>query len=120
MDPSMARPLDFFTVVDTQRALRRFRSDPVPDAAIRRVIAAATRAPSARGAEPWFFVVVRDERARAAIAERYRAAWAAAEQFTAAADAHRHVRDRPHDARMRRAERDPAPTLPAAPGPVAS
>src|SRR5881296_3111551 len=48
----MAGPLDFFTVVDTQRALRRFRSDPVPDAAIRRVIAAATRAPSARGARP--------------------------------------------------------------------
>src|SRR5438093_233170 len=93
MDPSMARPLDFFTVVDTQRALRRFRSDPVPDAAIRRVIAAATRAPSARGAEPWFFVVVRDERARAAIGERYRAAWEAAEQFTAAADADRDVRD---------------------------
>src|SRR2546425_61366 len=40
----MAGPLDFFTVVDTQRALRRFRSDPVPDAAIRRVIAAAALA----------------------------------------------------------------------------
>jgi len=111
----MARPLDFFTVVDTQRALRRFRSDPVPDAAIRRVIAAATRAPSARGAEPWFFVVVRDERARAAIGERYRAAWEAAEQFTAATDADRDVRDRPHYARMMRAARDLALNFAAAP-----
>jgi nicotinate-nucleotide--dimethylbenzimidazole phosphoribosyltransferase len=67
-------PLDFFTVVDTQRALRRFRPDPVSDAAIHRILAAATRAPSARGAEPWFFVVVRESATRAAIAARYRAA----------------------------------------------
>jgi nitroreductase len=94
---------DFFTVVDTQRALRRFRPDPVPDAAIRRIIAAATRAPSARGAEPWAFVVVRDPTTRAAIGERYLAAWTAGEEFTAATDADSDVRNQPHYARMMRA-----------------
>jgi nitroreductase len=95
--------MDFFTVVDTQRALRRFRPDPVPDAALERMLAAATRAPSARGAEPWYFVVVRDPALRAAIGADYRRAWEAALATTAAADADRDVRDRPHYARMMRA-----------------
>lgn len=67
------------------------------------MLSAATRAPSARGAEPWFFVVVRDAALRAWIGERYRAAWSAAEEFTATADADRDLRDRPHYARMMRA-----------------
>src|SRR5207244_10197793 len=102
---AVGAPLDFFTVVDTQRALRRFRPDPVSDAAIRRILAAATRAPSARGAEPWFFVVVRAAGTRVAIAARYRAAWEAGERFTAATDADRDLRGRPHYARMMRAAR---------------
>jgi len=107
--------LDFFTVVDTQRALRRFRPDPVPDDAIRRVLATATRAPSARGAEPWFFVVVRDAATRAAIADHYRRAWETGERFTAATDADRDVRERPHYARMMRAARELAMDLAAVP-----
>ncbi|HLK10056.1 MAG TPA: nitroreductase family protein [Candidatus Binatia bacterium] len=95
--------MDFFTVVDTQRALRRFRPDPVPDTALRRVLSAATRAPSARGAEPWYFVVVRDPARRAAIGEDYRRAWEAAEAFTAGTDADRDIKERPHYARMMRA-----------------
>jgi nitroreductase len=95
--------------------VRRFRADPVPDKAVRRVLAAATRAPSARGAEPWFFVVVRDAALRAWIGERYRAAWAAAEQFTAATDADRDLRDRPHYAHMMRAAGQLADHLAAAP-----
>jgi nitroreductase len=105
----------FFTVVDTQRALRRFRPDPVPDAALHRVLAAATRAPSARGAEPWAFVVVRDAATRAAIGERYLVAWKAGEEFTAATDADRDVRDRPHYARMMRAAGELAARFAAAP-----
>src|SRR5882724_11895209 len=96
-------PLDFFAVVDTQQAIRRFRSTPVPDEALHRILAAATRAPSARGAEPWFFVVVRDPETRAAIASRYRQAWEAAEGSTAAGDLDRDLRARPHYAPMMRA-----------------
>jgi nitroreductase len=94
--------VDFFEVVATQRAIRRFRSDPVPDALVRRVLEAATRAPSARGAEPWAFVVVRDAGRRAEIGRRYRDAWEAGQQLTAATDADRDVKDAPHYARMMR------------------
>jgi nitroreductase len=94
---------DVFAVVDTQRAIRRFRPDPVPDALVHRLIAAATRAPSARGAEPWAFVVVRDTATRAAIGAAYRAAWEAAEPVVAAGDAD--VRGAAHYPRMMRAVR---------------
>jgi nitroreductase len=106
---------DFFAVVDTQRALRRFRPDPVPDAALHRILEAATRAPSARGAEPWFFVVVRDAALRAEIGTHYRRAWEAGEKLTAAVDADRDVRDRPHYARMMRSAGALAADLAAAP-----
>jgi nitroreductase len=96
---------DFFTVIETQRAIRRFRPDPIPDDVVRRILVVATRAPSARGAEPWSFVVVRDPETRAAIGARYHAAWEAGERFTEATDADHDVRDRPHYGRMMRAAR---------------
>ncbi len=94
--------MDFFDVVGTQRAIRRFRSDPVPDALVRRVLEAAIAAPSARGAEPWGFVVVRDAATRGAIGRLYRAAWEAAQTFTAATDADHDVKDARHYGRMMR------------------
>lgn len=107
--------MDFFEVVDTQRAIRRFRGEPVEDELLARVLSAATRAPSARGAEPWGFVVVRDAGRRAAIASLYRQAWEAADAFTRATDADRDVRDRPHYTRMMAAAGRLATTLADAP-----
>ncbi len=43
-----------------QRAIRRFTDQPVDDALVERILTAASRAPSARGAEPWRFIVIRD------------------------------------------------------------
>jgi nitroreductase len=107
--------VDFFEVVETQRALRRFRPDPVADAALHRILEAATRAPSARGAEPWVFVVVRDRTLREEIGRRYRAAWEAGQRFTHATDADRDVCDQPHYARMMRAAGDLASSFHEAP-----
>ena len=95
-------PLDFFAVVESQRAIRRFRPDPVPDHVLHRILEAATRAPSARGAEPWFFVVVRDPALRARIAAAYLRAWEAARTITEQADLDADVKGSPHYARMMR------------------
>jgi nitroreductase len=46
--------------METCRAIRYLRPDPVPDELIERVIYAATRAPSGRNSQAWSFVVVRD------------------------------------------------------------
>lgn len=52
-----------------RRMVRRYRSDPVPDDVVNRLIAAAVRAPSAGHTQPWAFVVVRDADRRRALAE---------------------------------------------------
>jgi nitroreductase len=50
----------FFDVLTTARAIRRLRPDPVPPALVRRVLEAATMAPSATNSQPWRFIVVTD------------------------------------------------------------
>jgi len=69
--------VEFFEVVDGQRACRAFRPDPVDDELIERVLRAATHAPSAENRQPWVFVVVGDPQLRAGIGELSRRAWEA-------------------------------------------
>lgn len=72
----VAEPVQqFFAVLAGQRAHRAFRDDPVDDATVERLLWAATRAPSAENLQPWFFVVVREKRRRAALGEVTRRAW---------------------------------------------
>ena len=68
---------DFFDVVLSQRATRRFSDEPVDDALVERCLDAATHAPSAENLQPWEFVVVRDPGLRQAIGELNRDAWRA-------------------------------------------
>jgi nitroreductase/uncharacterized protein YndB with AHSA1/START domain len=93
---------DLFEALHTQRAVRRFRSDPIPDAVLREILAAATRAPSARNAQPWFFVAVREPALKAEIARHYLAAWRQAQAFTAAVDADADIKQRADYAAMMR------------------
>lgn len=67
---------DFLATLTAQRACRRF--DPevdVPDAAVESMIDAAVHAPSAENAQPWAFVVVRDEQTRADLAAWWTETW---------------------------------------------
>lgn len=65
----------FYDVVRTQRACRAFRPDPVGSDVIRRILTAATHAPSAENSQPWRFVVVTDATTRSAIAGFATALW---------------------------------------------
>ncbi len=47
-------------LLTTRRTIRRFKPDPVPDSVLRRLLTAATFAPSAHNLQPWRFVVLRD------------------------------------------------------------
>ena len=58
-----------------QRACRSFLPDPVDDATIETVLAAACRAPSAENSQPWVFVVVSEPDHRRAIWELGERAW---------------------------------------------
>lgn len=70
--------MSLFEAINTQRAIRRFASDPVPSELVTRVIEAAVRAPSGGNRQPWSFVVVRDAETKRRIGEYYRQAWEAA------------------------------------------
>ena len=59
----------------TQRAIRRLKTDPIPDADLRDILQAAIRAPSGGNVQPWHFVVLQDRELRARFGELYREAW---------------------------------------------
>ena len=63
----------------TTRAIRRYTDDPIPDAALRDILFAATRAPSGSNRQPFRFLVLRDsETAHAAkkvLGDAARRAW---------------------------------------------
>lgn len=59
----------------TQRAIRRFKRDPIPEADLQDVLEAAIRAPSGGNSQPWHFVVITDPVQRARFAPLYQEAW---------------------------------------------
>jgi nitroreductase len=67
--------LDFFDVVTTQRAMRRLKPDPIPDAVLRQIMDTAICAPTGGNRQGWSFLVVRDAARRTRLGELYREAW---------------------------------------------
>ena len=63
-----------FEAIHTARALRQFKPDPVPEAAITQILDAAIRAPSAGNAQNWVFIVVRELEQRRKLGAIYRKA----------------------------------------------
>ena len=71
----MADDIGLFEAIYTQRAIRYFKSDPVPDDMIRRLIEAGTKAPSGGNSQGWKFIVITDPATRQKIADYYEDAW---------------------------------------------
>ncbi len=67
--------IGLFEAIQTARALRRLKPDPVPDELISKILDAAIRAPSASNTQNWAFVVVKDAGQRRRIADIYRKAF---------------------------------------------
>jgi nitroreductase/alkylhydroperoxidase family enzyme len=68
--------LDLYEAASTTRAVRRLRPDPIPEDVLRRVLRAATWAPSGGNLQPWHVIAVRDPARKRALAELYRGLWA--------------------------------------------
>jgi nitroreductase len=66
--PGGSRPVQ--TAITARRSIRKFRADPIPQDVVQRVLVAAVQAPNHRRTQPWrFFVVDRQGRVRASLAE---------------------------------------------------
>ena len=105
---ALTDPAGFFTVTRAQRAHREFTADPVPDDDLRRILEAATWAPSAENSQPWEFIVVRDPDRRAELDELGRRLWRHGGHDASAGRARSHAphRGRPGDrGRLRRRTR---------------
>ena len=68
--------MDVFEAMRTNRAVRRYRDEPVDDDVLRRCLEAATWAPSGSNRQAWRFVVLRSPEARALLGPAYRRGWA--------------------------------------------
>ncbi len=67
----MAQTTDIFEVIRTNRAIRRFRPDPVPQEMLDQVLDAAVHAPSGGNSQRWRFLVLTDPEVRAKVGGWY-------------------------------------------------
>jgi nitroreductase len=74
----MMQPItDVQTLFRSQRAIRTFTNEEVPDDLVNQVLTAAIHGPSGSNTQPWHFIVVRDPTVKHAISEVYEEARAA-------------------------------------------
>jgi nitroreductase/alkylhydroperoxidase family enzyme len=66
---------DLYEAASTTRAVRRLRPDPIPEPVLRRVLRAATWAPSGGNLQPWHVIAVRDPGRKKGLAELYQGLW---------------------------------------------
>jgi len=66
-----------YDAMRTLRAVRRLRPDPIPDAVLRRVLEAATWAPTGGNLQPWRIVVVRERESARRLGALYGERWTA-------------------------------------------
>jgi nitroreductase/alkylhydroperoxidase family enzyme len=71
----MRAGLDLYDAASTTRAVRRLRPDPIPEPVLRRVLHAATWAPSGGNLQPWHVIVVRGPARKQELGALYRGLW---------------------------------------------
>jgi len=64
----------FFDLVGNMRAMRRLKTDPVPQELLEKVLQAGVQAPSGQNTQPWSFLVLRDPANKRWFGEQYTAA----------------------------------------------
>jgi len=60
--------MEVFEAIQKRKSVRAYAPTPVPKEKLERVLEAARLAPSARNAQPWYFIVVTDEEKKKRIA----------------------------------------------------
>lgn len=48
--------------IEARRSIRRFKSEDLPEEALRKILIAASKAPSGKNRQPWRFFVIREDR----------------------------------------------------------
>ncbi len=56
-------------VIQKRRSIRKYKEDPIPEEAFRRVLEAARLAPSGSNIQPWKFIIVKDKALKEKLAQ---------------------------------------------------
>jgi nitroreductase len=70
----MAGGTDLFEIMQTTRAMRRLKPDPVPDELIRKILEAGICAPNGGNTQRWRFLVVKDPEIKRRVQPHYKRA----------------------------------------------
>ena len=68
--------MDLYEAMNSQRAVRRLRPDPIPEDVLGRIYEAATWAPTGGNVQPWRLVAVSDADKKQALRDLYAPRWA--------------------------------------------
>jgi len=55
---------EFLDILTSRKSIRRYKTDPVPDEMIDKILEAARWAPTGENYQPWRFIVIRDQETR--------------------------------------------------------
>jgi nitroreductase len=66
---------DLFEIIETTRAMRRLKPDPVPDALIAKILRAGSCAPNGGNTQKWRFLVIKDRGIKDAVSVWYKKAF---------------------------------------------
>jgi nitroreductase len=61
--------MDVSTAIQTKRAVRQFKEEPLPEEAIRVILNAGRRAQSAKNIQPWHFIAIQERERLAALSK---------------------------------------------------
>jgi len=61
--------MQFSKVVKERRSIRKYRDQSIPDSEVEKLVDLARHAPSSMNGQPWHFVIVRNGKSKAALAE---------------------------------------------------
>jgi nitroreductase len=67
--------MEFYEVLRTRRSIRKYKSDPVEEEKLERILEAVKLAPSAKNNQPWHLIVVRDKSVKLALKDAYPRDW---------------------------------------------
>jgi nitroreductase len=61
--------MDTIEAILKRRSVRRYKPDPIPEDDLRKILESGRQAPSAGNRQPWHFIVTRDPKLKAKLAE---------------------------------------------------